>query len=322
MSVPRVSILMSVREGAFLEPAVRTATTQTMDDFELVLIDDASDAETAALVRTLADADPRIRPVRRERSAGLAAALNHGLTLVRAPLVARADADDEYVPNRLEAQVAEIDARPDLGVLSCGYERIDEAGRVTGTHRPVTGPGRLAFRQMFQNQVLHPGVVFRTALVREVGGYDAAYWTAQDSDLWARLLPRTQIDNLAEPLVRWRKHGASTLASRGEAGRALSATVTARLMADYLGEAVAPPDAAAAAAVWRGQADLRTDDARAGLGVLQRIRAAARARGESSRRRDLSAHVATEMVRRAKRSPAEARAMPGLLAAWTAGRTP
>ena len=322
MSVPRVSILMSVREGAFLEPAVRTATAQTMDDFELVLIDDASDEETAALVRDLAAADARIRLVRRDRSAGLAAALNHGLTLVRAPLVARADADDEYAPHRLEAQLAVIDARPDLGVLSCGYERIDEAGRVTGTHRPVTGPGRLAFRQMFQNQVLHPGAMFRTALVREAGGYDAAYWTAQDSDLWARLLGRTEIDNLAEPLVRWRKHGASTLASRGAAGQALSGTVTARLMTDYLGAPVAVPAASAAAAVWRSQADLRTDDAQVGLALLKRIRSAARMKGEPTRTRDLSVHVAGELVRRAKRAPREARAMPGLLASWMTGGTP
>lgn len=322
-AAPRISVLMSVQDGAYLRPAVETLLAQTLRDAEFVLVDDASEPDTAALLEAYARDEPRVRLVRLRRSAGLAAALNEGLAACRAPLVARADADDEYAPERLARQAAVMDARPALGVLSCGYERIDGAGRRVGALTPVTGPRRLAFRQLFQNQLLHPGTMFRSDLIRSVGGYDPAFWTAQDSDLWARLLPLTEIDNLPDRLVRWRRHGRSVLASRGAAGAALSASVSQRLLADYLGEPVTEDAAAAAVAVWRSTGRQPPATLALGLRLLARIRAEARVRGEPSVHRDLTAKVgvslARQAARHAHRAPLQAGRIAALATGWTHG---
>ena len=237
MSVPAVSVLMPVSDGRFLEPALATLLAQTLDDFELIVVDDASPAATRARLMAHAAADARIRVIRRERSAGLAAALNAGIAACRAPLVARADGDDLYHPDRLRRQRAALDARPGLAALSCGWRRIDAGGRVLYTHRPATGPDFLRFRVMFGSPLLHPGAMIRAAALAAVGGYDPAFWTAQDADLWARMAPRFDLDNLPEPLVDWRQHDGSISAGRGGAGRALSMSVRARQHAAYLGEA-------------------------------------------------------------------------------------
>jgi glycosyltransferase involved in cell wall biosynthesis len=248
MTAPRVSILMPVRESRFLDPAMATILGQTLDDFELVAVADGADAGTRARLAAHAAADRRIRILRRDRSAGLAAALNAGLAECRAPLVARADADDLYRPDRLARQVRAFEARPGLAALSCGWRRVDAAGRALFTHRPPTGPAILRFQVMFASPLLHPGVMFRAGAVRDLGGYDPAFWTAQDADLWARMAAAgAELDNLPEPLVDWRRHDGSVSARRGAEGRALSMSVRARQHAAYLG---APqPDFLVAASV-------------------------------------------------------------------------
>jgi len=234
--MPRVSILMAVRESRFLAPAMETLLAQTMPNFELVVVDDASDSETQDRLAAYATRDGRVRILRREAADGLPVALNHGLAECRGPLIARADADDVYHPERLARQVATFDARPTLAALSCGWRRIDEAGRTLYTHRPYTGPAALRFLVMFLSPLLHPGAMLRSEAFRAMGGYDAAFWTAQDADLWARMAPRFELDNLPEPLVQWRQHGSSLTSSRGAAGRELSIRVRVRQQDVYLGK--------------------------------------------------------------------------------------
>ncbi|MEM7709289.1 MAG: glycosyltransferase [Pseudomonadota bacterium] len=237
---PRVSVLMPVAEGTFLAPAMDTILAQEFRDIEVVVVDDASDADTQAALAGYAAADGRVRVVRREEREGLPVALNAGLAECRAPLVARADADDVYDPARLGRQVAAFQGRPDLALVSCGWRRVDAAGRQIYVNRPPVGSEVLRFHLLFGNPLLHPGAMLRAEAVRSVGGYDPAFWTAQDTDLWVRLAARFEVDNLPEPLVDWRQHGTSISAARGEAGRALSLTIRVRQQASYLG--TAPPD--------------------------------------------------------------------------------
>lgn len=236
---PAVSILMPVREGRFLARAMETLLTQTLRDFEFVIVDDASDARTQSQLADYAKRDGRVRVERREASCGLAAALNFGIARCNATLIARADADDEYHPERLERQVAAFRGRPRLGALSSGWRRIDERGRTLYTHRQHTGPDLVRFFNMFGATLLHPGTMLRAEAVTAVNGYDPAYWTAQDTDLWARMVHHFELDNLAEPLVSWREHGTSITARRGAEGRELSLSVRIRQQRAYLG--TSPP---------------------------------------------------------------------------------
>ena len=222
-----------------------------------------------------ARSDRRVRVLTNDGPPGLPAALNRGLAACRGALVARADGDDLYAPERLGRQVAEMARRPALGALSCGYHRIDGAGRRLWTRRPVTGPKAVRFRSMFVNPLLHPGVIFRAEAVRRVGGYDERFWTAQDSDLWARLGAGVELDNLPEPLVHWRKHEGSMLSRRGQAGKALSYGISARLQSAYLGIVVDPAAAGTTVETWRSFHALPPGKVRLGECGLARIMATA-----------------------------------------------
>jgi glycosyltransferase involved in cell wall biosynthesis len=199
VSNPAVSVLMGVWNGA---PRVRKAVVsvlgQTMGDLELIVVDDGSFDGTAAILESFGD--PRLRIERRER-AGLTSALNRGLALARAPLVARLDADDVALPERLARQVAYLDAHPDVGLLGTGAREVDPSGRELRTVRPPTDDTALRRALIRENPFVHSSMVMRRAAVDLVKGYDPGFPVAQDYDLWMRMSRVTRMANLAEPLV-------------------------------------------------------------------------------------------------------------------------
>lgn len=123
---PALSVVMSVYNGsAYLEVAVRSILTQTFQDFEFIIVDDCSSDDTPEILEKLASADPRIRILRLEQNRQIAGALNAGLELARAPLIARMDADDISYPTRLMRQMAIMDEDPDLVLLGTSIRHVD-----------------------------------------------------------------------------------------------------------------------------------------------------------------------------------------------------
>lgn len=299
VSVPAVSVLMAVRDGArHLPRTLDSLSAQTFRDFELIAVDDGSTDETPSILSAMAARDPRVRVLRNEVGIGLPASLNRGLEAVRAPIVARADGDDIYHPDRLARQYAHLAANPGIGVLSCGYNRIDAEGRRRDTRIPVQGPARLRFRMLFMNPLLHSGAMFRLDPVLAAGGYDPAYWTAQDSDLWARLSAGTPMDNLPDILVDYRVHDTSIMRTRGDGGQRLSLTVPARLQAAYLGSEA--PHAAEAAALFQSFGWLDRHTIRRGVAGLRAIRDIARRVESRDLAQDFAWHVAASLSRQAR----------------------
>ncbi len=321
MSVPAVSVLMAARNGVeYLAPALGSLVRQTLTDFELVIVDDASDPPARTELARWAAKDARIVVLTNDSRAELAASLNRGLERCRSPIIARADADDIYEPRRLERQMAYLADNPKIGVLSCAYHRIDENGRRIDTKQALTGPDRIRFQMLFMNSLLHPGAMFRASLVRSVGGYDPRYWTAQDSDLWARLLPLTAFDNLDEPLVSYRYHPDSIVRTRGEAGRALSLTVPARLQAQFLGRPVSNDDVRAIVDTFQSFSPLPCGVVMRGERGLAEIRRRAAALETAAVRSHFRTAVAKSLARQARwnvrREPAEAAVFVALSARW------
>ncbi|WP_299819438.1 glycosyltransferase [uncultured Jannaschia sp.] len=304
MTGPAVSVLMAVRDGAAHLPETIASLRAQADPggaLEFVVVDDSSSDATPALLAAWAEADPRVRVLAAPAPMGLAAALNLGLGHVRAPLVARADGDDLYAPDRLLRQATALGADPRLDALSCGCVRIDEAGAELARMAPVTGPDRIRFRTLYTSSLLHPGAMIRTAALRAVGGYDAAYWTAQDSDLWARMLAAgARLDNLTEPLLRYRVHGTSLTGRRGAPGRALSLSVPERVQRAYLGGLPPGHDVAATVDLWQGYRPLAPEAIRAGLAGMERIAAAARRREGPEVLGDMRATMARALWRQAR----------------------
>ena len=190
---------MSVRNGApWVREAVLSVLGQSASDLELIVIDDGSADDTPALLGAVADG--RLH-VERRPAIGLTRSLNRALELARAPLIARLDADDVALPNRLARQRAFLDAHPDVGLLGTGAREVDAAGGDVGLVTPP--PDDVAIRRALirRNPFVHSSVLMRRHRVEEVGGYDPRLPVAQDYDLWMRISRVTRLANLPEPLV-------------------------------------------------------------------------------------------------------------------------
>ncbi|HMK11605.1 MAG TPA: glycosyltransferase [Acidimicrobiales bacterium] len=199
MSFPAVSVLMPVRNGGpWVREAVTSVLAQTATDLEMVVIDDGSTDDTADVLATFRD--PRLR-VERRAGAGLTRSLVRALELARAPLVARLDADDVALPDRLERQRRALDDHRDIGLLGTWAREIDVTGRELRVVRPPVDDESIRRALIRANPFVHSSVMMRRTVLDQVGGYDVSFPVAQDYDLWMRLACVTRLANLAEPLV-------------------------------------------------------------------------------------------------------------------------
>lgn len=239
---------MPVRDGAkYLRASIDSIIGQTWKDFEFIIVDDGSGDETPAILEDYAIRDPRVRILRQGRD-GLVAALNRGIAAARAPLIARHDADDIAMPQRLERQAEIMQATPALGLLGGHAEVIDEFDRTTGRFQPHTDHDRLVAVMRRSNPMIHSSTVFRTQLAQDVGGYRAPFEAAEDYDLWLRMTERAKVANLPEVLLRYRIHtmGASIRFGTRSAFSVRLAKRSAAMrrsgLPDAANELSAPPD--------------------------------------------------------------------------------
>lgn len=206
-ATPAVSVLMSVYNGErYLDEAIDSIRRQSFADFEFIIIDDGSADGSAAIIDRHAGEDARIRVVRQENQ-GLVAALNRGIALARAPLLARMDCDDVAVPDRLEKQHVRMMADERLGVLGGQIRMMDAQGTLGVLASFPMGAAEVAQVLPLRSPLMHPAVMMRTALVRRLGGYRGFYKHCEDYDLWLRVSEAAAIDNLGDVLLHYRWHG-------------------------------------------------------------------------------------------------------------------
>jgi glycosyltransferase involved in cell wall biosynthesis len=207
MAKPRVSVIMSVYNGAkYLRPAIDSILGQTFKDFEFVIINDGSSDSSEKIIESYNDG--RIRLVSR-RNKGLTASLNEGLGLAIGEFIARMDSDDISSPDRLEKEVAFLDAHPDVGLVGSNYTHIDDKGKKTGLKSNVfTSPADLKACLVICNQYGHGSVMLRaSALAKTPGykGYNPTVGHVEDYDLWVRMSRVVGVANIEESLYLWRK---------------------------------------------------------------------------------------------------------------------
>lgn len=202
--VPAVSVLLPVFNGApTLQRAAESILRQTFNQLELLILDDGSTDDSARIAEALEAGDPRVRVVRNSRNLGLSATLNRGLAEARAPLLARMDADDEALPDRLEIQVAYMEKHPEVDVLGGGAILVDEVGVERGVQTRAEHHGEIYRRAFVQNPFIHPTVMMRRGFLEALGGYDESLGYPGDYDLWLRGVDRFKYHNLPRPLIRY-----------------------------------------------------------------------------------------------------------------------
>lgn len=211
--VPAISVLMPVRDGErFIAESVESVLAQTFADFELLVLDDGSTDSTPQILEQIGRADSRLVVHRRQPGRNLAEVLNVAVAHSRAPLLARLDADDVSLPDRLRLQTGFLIENPDVALLGGQALLIDESGREFGRAEYPTGDAALQQALRERNPFVHSAVAMRREAFEAVGGYRIAFDHAEDLDLWLRLAVGRRIANLPHPLVEYRIHsGQQTL---------------------------------------------------------------------------------------------------------------
>jgi len=205
--MPKVSVVMSVYNGErFLRQAVDSIFNQTFTDFEFIVVNDGSTDGTAEILSGYAEADPRLRVITQENK-GLIKSLNRAIGAANGEYIARMDADDISMPERLAVQVRWLDTHPQIAVLGTRYSEIDEDGKAVRCGNRYVGSA-LVERALLQGNssvFCHGAVMFRRACFEHVGGYREQFENAaEDYDLWLRMAEHYELDNVAETLYQHR----------------------------------------------------------------------------------------------------------------------
>ncbi|HET7011207.1 MAG TPA: glycosyltransferase [Anaerolineales bacterium] len=212
MIQPLVSVLMPCYNAeATVDEAVASILQQTLQDLELIAVDDGSTDGTAARLENWAGKDRRVCLARGEH-AGLVPSLQAGLRLCRVQVIARHDADDIARPERLEAQLGLLQSEPSLAAVGCMVEAFPEEDVREGLRvylewqNGLLTPEAIARQIFVESPLAHPSLMIRRAWLERVGGYQDNAWP-EDYDLLLRLhLAGARFGKVPRLLVRWREH--------------------------------------------------------------------------------------------------------------------
>jgi glycosyltransferase involved in cell wall biosynthesis len=212
--MPRVSVLIGCWNNAETLPrAIESILGQTVSDLELIVVDDGSTDDTPEVVKAIGDSRLRYLPL---EHMGISGSLNRGLAEATAPVVAVQDADDWSLPQRLERELAALDAWPEAAVVGARMREVGPGGEEL---RPRTSfaAGEVNGALLRFNPIPNSVAAFRRATALEVGGYDPHYLYSMDHDLWLRIADRHTILALDEVLAVRTMSGENVAARRERA---------------------------------------------------------------------------------------------------------
>ncbi len=230
---------MSVYNGErYLRDAIESILDQTFTDFEFIIVNDGSKDSTQEILQEFARHDSRFMIVHNEPNLGLTRSLNVGLRLAGGKYVARQDADDISLRNRLELQVRFLEEHPEVGVVGTWAVYIDEEGQKVGGWRTPTHSDLVRWSLLFGNVLAHASVMIRRSVLQGGMEYRSEVQYAQDYDLWSRLSARTELRNLPEPLLLRRVHSRMIGTQQFESQEHASVCVMQHMISNLLGEDV------------------------------------------------------------------------------------
>lgn len=190
--------------GPYIGEAIASVLKQSFTDFELLIINDGSTDNTAAIINAYAYRDSRVVLISQENK-GVSAALNLGLQHARAPYIARFDADDICYTERLKIQYDFITAHPEYSIIGSAVDYMDVAGRFIFTHHPEAHLNEEIQELKYTVcPFIHSSVFYKKDAIISSGGYNEHAYTFEDHFLWVNILKDHKACNLSQPLIKVR----------------------------------------------------------------------------------------------------------------------
>ena len=199
-----LTVLMGVFNGLpHLGKSIESILEQTFADFEFLIIDDASADGSAEVIAGYVARDRRIRFVRNAQNVGLGGVLSRGVQEARGSLIARMDADDAAIPERLQRQLDFLRDNPDVDVVGSYALDVTKDGVPVRERRVPTTHEKIA-ELVWTSPFIHPTVMFRRESILRVGSYLPHIRRRQDYDLWFRCVAGgLRLANIPEPLIHY-----------------------------------------------------------------------------------------------------------------------
>ncbi len=230
---PTVSVITATYNyGRYLGGAIESVLAQTFSDWEMIVVDDGSTDDTSEVIRPYLD-DSRIQYHHTE-NCGQPAAENTGIRLSRGHFIAFIDADDLWLPKKLETQLPMFGIKPEIGVVYTRRLTINPEGTLIPMAKRQLFRGKI-LKQLFRNNfVTFSSSVVRRTVFDDVGLFDEECRHASDYELWLRVAMRYEFDYVDVPLVKYRT-GHANLTSRGDVQLLTALRIMDRFLNEYGG---------------------------------------------------------------------------------------
>lgn len=223
-----VSVLMPVYNAEqHLREAVESILAQTHTALELVIVNDGSTDGSEAIIRSYQD--PRIRLLKNPENKGLIYSLNYGIAACRGSYIARMDADDISLPERIAAQLDFMEHHPDVGVCGCDYSQFGAGSE--RFYKALSSHDEILAQLLFNSSVVHPSLMLRRSALDGLDPvFNAGYAHSEDYELWSKLILRTRFAAVPRHLFRYRIHAGQVTQKHSEQQLASANRVRAELL--------------------------------------------------------------------------------------------
>lgn len=227
-NTPLVSVIMPVYNAArFLEAAISSVLSQTMEDWELLAIDDGSSDNSCQIAEAFAQKDPRIRFLPNPRNMGVSATRNRGIEAARGTYIAFLDSDDVWHPEKLQVQLETME-KTGAGICYTSYAIVDEDGKKSRENYLV--PAQVDFDGLLKENVMGCSTVMLRAELLEQERFGETYYH-EDYVLWLNLLrKKVPACGCTQVLTDWR-----LIANSRSFNKFRSAKFRWKIYRDYLG---------------------------------------------------------------------------------------
>lgn len=201
----KISVIMSVfNEEKYLEESIKSILNQTYKDFEFIIVDDASFDKSSEILKNWARKDPRVKIITNEKNIGLTKSLNKAIKIAQGKYIARQDADDISLPQRLKKQIEFLENHLEIKILGTFSYAISQRGEILRKNT-----SSVFFQEVKKNLIKktpfsHSSVMIEKETLNKVGLYNEKFRTSQDYELWFRILKIDKGENLPLFLIKKR----------------------------------------------------------------------------------------------------------------------
>lgn len=232
---PKVSVLMPVRnEEKNISRSMGSVLSQTMKDWELIVADNGSSDRSWDLAMEFRKTDDRIK-ILRNRNLGFTHSLNLLIGLAEGQYLARLDADDEFLPEKLAEQCYLLDNNPKTLMVAGRCSITDESGTQLYEHEPPVTAEETRWRIIFKNEFWHSSVMWRSDSNMR---YDESFVYAQDYELWSRMAKGHDIKSIQNTVAKITRRTNSITSRKSEEQNSFADKVSKRNMEHYLGREI------------------------------------------------------------------------------------